>query len=197
MHPTFAFPPYQPRSLQRLLHPGVAQFNPAVRLQLFVKVPHIQIEILLPVESEHLLHGGHRHPPGGRLATAPVEQSVITKPPVAFPPTPHRTIERSLIATTSAACHHVIFFAITRKMTSCTFIARSIAAFDKNSLLAMGSYSHRPQSGHITCYFNRTYHLLPTLALLKPCANCTPALRMGRRGRYRLSPRKSGAWRSL
>jgi hypothetical protein len=30
----------------------------------------------------------------------------------------------------SAACHHVIFFAIARKMTSCTFIARSIAAFE-------------------------------------------------------------------
>jgi len=28
----------------------------------------------------------------------------------------------------SAACHHVIFFAMARKMTSCTFIARSTAA---------------------------------------------------------------------
>jgi hypothetical protein len=30
----------------------------------------------------------------------------------------------------SAACHHVIFLAIARKMTSWTFIARSIAAFE-------------------------------------------------------------------
>jgi hypothetical protein len=29
----------------------------------------------------------------------------------------------------SAACHHVIFFAIARKITSCIFIARSTAAF--------------------------------------------------------------------
>ena len=29
----------------------------------------------------------------------------------------------------SAACHQVIFFAIARNITSCTFIARSIAAF--------------------------------------------------------------------
>jgi len=26
----------------------------------------------------------------------------------------------------------------------------------------MVSYPHRLQSGHITCYLNRTYHVLPT-----------------------------------
>jgi hypothetical protein len=36
---------------------------------------------------------------------------------------------RSLIPSISAACHHVIFFAIACNITSCTFIARSIAAF--------------------------------------------------------------------
>jgi len=30
-------------------------------------------------------------------------------------------------------------------------------------MLAMVSYSRRPQSGHITCYLNRTYHVLLTL----------------------------------
>jgi hypothetical protein len=30
-------------------------------------------------------------------------------------------------------------------------------------MLRMVSYPHRPLSGHITCYFNRTYHVLPTL----------------------------------
>jgi hypothetical protein len=30
----------------------------------------------------------------------------------------------------SAACHRVILFAFAREMTSCTFIARSIAVFD-------------------------------------------------------------------
>jgi hypothetical protein len=30
---------------------------------------------------------------------------------------------RSLIPRISAACHHVIFFAIARNVTSCTFIA--------------------------------------------------------------------------
>src|SRR5580658_908559 len=29
-------------------------------------------------------------------------------------------------------------------------------------MLRMVSYPHRPKSGHITCYLNRTYHVLPT-----------------------------------
>jgi hypothetical protein len=29
-------------------------------------------------------------------------------------------------------------------------------------MLTMVAYSHRPQSGHLTCYLDRTYHLLPT-----------------------------------
>src|ERR1700733_13031040 len=29
-------------------------------------------------------------------------------------------------------------------------------------MLCMVSHPHRPQSGHITCYLNRTYHVLPT-----------------------------------
>src|SRR5271166_2433829 len=30
-------------------------------------------------------------------------------------------------------------------------------------MLGMVSYSRRPQSGHFTCYLNRTYHVLLTL----------------------------------
>src|SRR5271165_848306 len=30
-------------------------------------------------------------------------------------------------------------------------------------MLGMVSYSRRPQSGQITCYLNRTYHVLPTV----------------------------------
>gem|GEM_PF-3655319 len=32
-------------------------------------------------------------------------------------------------------------------------------------MLRMVSYPHRPQSGHIMCYLNRTYHVLPTRVL--------------------------------
>jgi len=30
-------------------------------------------------------------------------------------------------------------------------------------MLRMVSYSHRPKSGQITCYLNRTYHVLTTI----------------------------------
>jgi hypothetical protein len=58
------------------------------------------------------------------------------------------------------------FFAIARNITSCTFIARSIAALGSASMLRMVSHPHRPQSGHFMCYLNRTYHVLPTLVLV-------------------------------
>jgi len=32
-------------------------------------------------------------------------------------------------------------------------------------MLRMVSYSRRPQSGHIVCYLNRTYHVLTTVSL--------------------------------
>ena len=41
-----------------------------------------------------------------------------------------RRIDRSLMPIISAACHQVIFFAKARRITSCIFIARSIAAFE-------------------------------------------------------------------
>src|SRR5579864_5631745 len=41
-------------------------------------------------------------------------------------------------------------------------------------MLRMVSYPHRPLSGHITCYLNRTYHVLPTAILLPvDIGNCT------------------------
>ncbi len=36
-------------------------------------------------------------------------------------------------------------------------------------MLRMVSYPHRPQSGHITCYLNRTYHVLSTCEALHAC----------------------------
>jgi len=36
-------------------------------------------------------------------------------------------------------------------------------------MLCMVSYSRRPQSGQITCYLNRTYHVLPTQLKVNLC----------------------------
>jgi len=40
----------------------------------------------------------------------------------------------------SAACHRVIFFAVTRKITSCTFIARFIAVLKWETMPRMDAY---------------------------------------------------------
>jgi hypothetical protein len=42
-------------------------------LELFVKVAHVEIEILLPVERQHPFDDGHRNPLGRWLASPPVE----------------------------------------------------------------------------------------------------------------------------
>ena len=39
---------HQAGSLQRLLHPGVAQLDPVLLPQLLVEVPHVQVEVLSP-----------------------------------------------------------------------------------------------------------------------------------------------------
>ena len=89
MHSALAPPRHQPRSLQALLHPGVAEFDLMLARQLLVKMPHVQIEILLPIQPQHLLHHRHRHPLRRRLAAPPVEQPVKAELFVALAPAPH------------------------------------------------------------------------------------------------------------
>jgi hypothetical protein len=126
MHPALAPPRCQSGPLQGLFHPGIAQLNPMLRTQLLVKMPYVQIEIAIPVQSQNLLHRRQRHPFGGRLPPPPVEQPVLAVRFVALVPAPHRPIADA----DNLGCHHVIFFAMARKITSCTFIARSTAAFE-------------------------------------------------------------------
>src|SRR5947207_10834237 len=58
-------------------------------LELLVKVAHVEIEIVLPVERQHPLHHRHRHPLRRWLAPPPVEQAAKAKLLIALPPTPH------------------------------------------------------------------------------------------------------------
>src|ERR1700736_1952407 len=109
---------HQPRSLQGLLHPGVTQFDPVLGLQLLVKVLHVQIKILFPVQREHFLHRRHRHPATRGLAPPPVQQSVVALFDVALPPPPHvpvadpqnlgRLPPRDLLR--HRLQHHVLYF---------------------------------------------------------------------------------------
>src|SRR2546427_7766455 len=65
-------------------------------------------------------------------------------------------------------------------------------------MLPMVCYSRRPQSGQITCYFKRTYHVLPTPTPRFPCLpspaclySCTcpppPELKSAPAASYRIS----------
>ena len=89
MHPALAPPRHQPRPLQGLLHPGVAEFDLMLLPQLLVKMPHVQIGIALAVQSQNLLHLRQWNPLGRRPAAPPVEQPVIAELLVALPPAPH------------------------------------------------------------------------------------------------------------
>ena len=44
-----------PASCKRRLHPRVAELDPVLFAQLLVKVPHVEVEVLLPVQLQHLL----------------------------------------------------------------------------------------------------------------------------------------------
>src|ERR1019366_2166663 len=92
MHSSLSPPRHQPRPLQSQLHPGVAELDFVCAVQLLVKMPHVQIKMPIAVESQHLLHQGHRHPFRRGLALPPVEQTVIAKLFIALSPAPHLPI---------------------------------------------------------------------------------------------------------
>src|SRR5205807_8255640 len=118
MRPALASARHQARSLQCLLHPGVTQFDPVLSLQLLVKMLHVQIEILLPVQREHSLHRHHRHPATRGLAPPPVQQPVVTLFDVALPPPPHVPVadaqDLRRLPPGNLLCHrlqhHVLYF---------------------------------------------------------------------------------------
>src|SRR6266852_2399481 len=89
MHPAFPSPLYQPGSLQSQLHPGVAELNLVLLAQLLVKMTHVQIEILLAIQSEYLLHLCQWNSFRRRGSSSAIEQPVIAKLLVALPPTTH------------------------------------------------------------------------------------------------------------
>src|SRR5260370_37006990 len=67
----------------------VADFHLMFGLQLLVKVPHVQIEILLPIQPQNFLHHRHRHFLARRFSPPPVKQSPESELFIALPPAPH------------------------------------------------------------------------------------------------------------
>ena len=82
-------PVHQSRSLQCHLHPRVADPDAVLLGQLLVKMAHVEIEILLPVELQHLLGRLQRNSFRARPPFPPVVQPVVAVFLVAFPPPPH------------------------------------------------------------------------------------------------------------
>src|SRR5438046_9176397 len=89
MHPALQPALYQPGSLQGQFHPGVAQCNLVLGAQLLMKMSHVQIEILLPVESQNLFHQRHGDSLGRRLPPPSSGQPRIAELVVPLPPTTH------------------------------------------------------------------------------------------------------------
>src|SRR5271169_2773301 len=89
MHPALAPLGHHPRSLQQPFHPAVADRHLVLLLQLLVKVPHVQIEILLPIQPQHFLHHRQRYFLGRRFPTPPVKQSPEPELFIPFMPAPH------------------------------------------------------------------------------------------------------------
>ncbi len=62
MHAPFPSFLHQPGALQRQLHPRVTQLEIVFFHQLLVKVPHVEVKVLLLVQTQYFLHSLKRHP---------------------------------------------------------------------------------------------------------------------------------------
>src|SRR6266498_249983 len=51
-------------------------------------------------------------------------------------------------------------------------------------MLRMVSYPRRPKSGHITCYLNRTYHVLTTIPAIGACLRHVPVIKVAGHPQY-------------
>src|ERR1700689_3688254 len=68
---------HQAGCLQRLLHPRVAQTDLVFFAELLMEVTHVQIEILVTVQTENLVCLLLRHPPTAWLPPSTVQQALV------------------------------------------------------------------------------------------------------------------------
>ena len=102
-------PRHQARSLQSVLHAGVAQFDAVLLAELLVKVPDVQVGLHLLEQLQHLLGGGK----GTRLSLGlPLRRSASPEYPPSCKRSRQRRIVRSVTPMISTASHKVILFAI-------------------------------------------------------------------------------------
>ena len=73
MHAAPGLALHQAGCLQGLFYPCVAQPDLMFLAELLMKVPHVQIELLVPVKAQNLSGLRLRHPPAAWLAPSPVQ----------------------------------------------------------------------------------------------------------------------------
>src|ERR1035438_3676947 len=79
MNPAPGLALHQTGCLQSLLHPRVAQSDLMFLAELLMKVPHVQIEVLVPVEAQNLFRLHLRHSPATLLPLSPVQASLAAR----------------------------------------------------------------------------------------------------------------------
>jgi len=82
---------HQPGPLQHVLDPRIAAVHLVVRTQLLVKMPHIQIKILLSIQRQHPIHFFHRNLAPTRLALPLVSYPSEAMPLILPFPSAHRS----------------------------------------------------------------------------------------------------------
>ena len=107
---------------------GMAPVDAVLLHEPLVKVPHVQIEVLLPVDPSTCSTSGTGTRWGEGLPPRRSTRSILAELFVALPPTPHMPITDA--DDLGSLRHQVIFLAKACKITSCAFIARSTAAFE-------------------------------------------------------------------
>ena len=66
--------------------------QPVLLTQLLVKVLHVEVEVLLPVQPQHLLQIRYRHALRTRPPLAVVPQAAVAVLLILLPPAPHRAV---------------------------------------------------------------------------------------------------------
>jgi len=85
MRSALAFSRHQSGALQRLLDPAIAELDALLLAQLFMEMAHVEVEILLLIQGEHLFHRLQRHAVIAALAAPLIKQPVVAVVLVGLP----------------------------------------------------------------------------------------------------------------
>jgi hypothetical protein len=158
MNPSLAALLHQPCPLKRQLYPYGAQLDPFFFSQLLGEGPHVEIEILLPLQTPDPFHHLHGNPSRARLALAPVVSALVSVHVIAPTPTPHLAVAdapnlRRLPPTNLLR---------QRSQDHCLNLPGPLHADLAVTLHVhpdMSLTTGQLKSGHFTCQFDRTYHV--------------------------------------